>query len=64
MYFKFFKLHSWGKRSADNRRRLIQRLLEAPADTHRRGFLHARKAEVRRLGILQNSLVPKNRKAC
>ena len=27
MYFKFFKLHSWGKRSADNRRRLIQRLL-------------------------------------
>ena len=27
MYFKFFKLHSWDKRSADNRRRLIQRLL-------------------------------------
>ena len=22
MYFKFFKLHSWGKRSADNRRRI------------------------------------------
>ncbi len=28
MYFKFFKLHSWGKRSADNRRRLNQRLLK------------------------------------
>ena len=27
MYFKFFKLHSWGKRSGDHRRRLIQRLL-------------------------------------
>ena len=27
MYFKFFELHSWGKRSADNRRRFIQRLL-------------------------------------
>ena len=26
MYFKFFKLHSWGKRSGDNCRRLIQRL--------------------------------------
>ena len=26
MSFKFFKLHSWDKRSADNRRRLIQRL--------------------------------------
>ena len=24
MYFKFFKLHSRGKRSADNRRRFIQ----------------------------------------
>ncbi len=24
MYFKFFKLHNWGKRSAENRRRLIQ----------------------------------------
>ena len=28
MYFKFFKLHSWGKRSASNRRRFIQRLLK------------------------------------
>ena len=28
MYFKFFKLHSWGKRSASNRRRFIQRLLQ------------------------------------
>ena len=28
MYFKFFKLHSWGKRSADNRRRLDRRLLK------------------------------------
>ena len=27
MYFKFFKLHSWGKRSADSRRRLMQQLL-------------------------------------
>ena len=26
MSFKFFKLHSWGKRSADNRRRFYQRL--------------------------------------
>ena len=30
MYFKFFKLHSWAKRSADNCRRLIQRLLRQP----------------------------------
>ena len=22
VYFKFFELHSWGKRSADNRRRI------------------------------------------
>ena len=28
MYFAFFKLHSWDKRSADNRRRLIQQLLK------------------------------------
>ena len=28
MYFPFFKLHSWGKRSAVRRRRFIQRLLE------------------------------------
>jgi hypothetical protein len=27
MYFPFFKLHSWGKRSAVRRRRFIQRLL-------------------------------------
>ena len=27
MYFKFFKLHSWGKRSVDNRRQFHQRLL-------------------------------------
>ena len=28
MYFKFFELHSWGKRSADSRRRFNQRLLK------------------------------------
>ena len=28
MYFPFFKLHSWGKRSAVRRRRFIQRLLK------------------------------------
>ena len=28
MYFKFFKLHSWGKRSADNRGQLNHRLLK------------------------------------
>ena len=27
MYFKFLKLHSWAKRSADSRRRFNQRLL-------------------------------------
>ena len=27
MYFKFFELHSWGKRSVDNRRQFHQRLL-------------------------------------
>ena len=28
MYFSFFKLHSWDKRSAVRRRRFIQRLLK------------------------------------
>ena len=28
MYFKFFKLQSWDKRSASYRRRLIQRFLQ------------------------------------
>ena len=28
MYFKFFKLQSWDKRSASYRRRLIQRFLK------------------------------------
>ena len=28
MYFKFFKLHSWGKRSAVCRRRFDQRFLK------------------------------------
>ena len=37
MYFKFFKLHSWDKRSADNRRRLNQRLLRREAYDHSRG---------------------------
>ena len=31
MYFPFFKLHSWGKRSAVRRRRFIQRLLKGKA---------------------------------
>ena len=28
MYFEFYELKSWGKRSANNRRRFNQRLLE------------------------------------
>ena len=37
MYFPFFKLHSWGKRSAVRRRRFIQRLPEEKQAIIRRG---------------------------
>ena len=30
MYFEFYKLQSWGKRSASRRRRFIQRFLKPP----------------------------------
>ena len=31
MYFEFYELKSWGKRSANNRRRFNQRLLKGKA---------------------------------
>ena len=31
MYFEFYELKSWGKRSANNRRRFDQRLLKGKA---------------------------------
>ena len=34
MYFSFFKLHSWDKRSAVRRRRFIQRLLDKTKIEH------------------------------
>ena len=40
MYFKFFKLHSWGKRSADSRRRFIQRLLEPKGSLSRCAYAY------------------------
>ena len=33
MYFQFYKLQSWGKRSASRRRRFIQRFLRASRPT-------------------------------
>ena len=42
MSFKFFKLHSWDKRSADHRRRLIQRLRrEKEKNGFKKAFLRA-----------------------
>ena len=40
MYFEFYKLQSWGKRSVSRRRRFNQRFLEGkpPYKKHREGL--------------------------
>ena len=45
VYFSFFKLHSWGKRSADNRRRLNQRLSKRTISA--RAFLRLKGEEMK-----------------
>ena len=42
MYFPFFKLHSWDKRSAVRRRRFTQRLLKGKVAERQRGRMRCR----------------------